>query len=234
MSACNECSYCAHCQRLIIQPYLCHRSFSHLPHSQRRAFKPTFIKVVSVSVVSNIWKHVRVPAVLTAGGRWRAQTAHRTGGVSYWGWRRRRPAQSRWRRWRPQQPGSGMSASGPGPVESGFDEALEGWSRDCQLVFVSCLDGKELWGIKSVIKTNIKTKRLTYHGSQVKARPFAGFYRHTWRPKTCNVVNVQDFIIIITEAEDEVSICFSFAALRLTVAAVQLHLDLTLTVTFHC
>lgn len=50
---------------------------------------------------------------------------------------------------------------------------------------------------------------------------------------TCDVVTGQDFVVAVTETDDKVSIFISFAALRLTVAAVQLHLDLTLTVTLH-
>lgn len=40
-------------------------------------------------------------------------------------------------------------------------------------------------------------------------------------------------LVLVAEAEDDVSLFVSFAALRLTVAAVQLHLDLTLAVTLH-
>lgn len=58
-----------------------------------------------------------------------------------------------------------------------------------------------------------------------------------WGTRTHNtdarhVVTSQE-VLVVTEAEDEVSIFIPFAALRLTVAAVQLHLDLTLAVTLH-
>lgn len=55
----------------------------------------------------------------------------------------------------------------------------------------------------------------------------------TYGTDTCDVVTGQDFVIAVTETDDKVSIFISFAALRLTVAAVQLHLDLTLAVTLH-
>lgn len=56
--------------------------------------------------------------------------------------------------------------------------------------------------------------------------------RSCYCPNTGDVVAGQDFIVV-AEAEDKVSIFISFAALRLTVAAVQLYLDLTLAVTLH-
>lgn len=57
-------------------------------------------------------------------------------------------------------------------------------------------------------------------------------YFRTYSTDTCDVVAGQDFVIV-AETEDKVSVFLSFAALRLTVAAVQLHLDLTLAMTLH-
>ena len=62
------------------EPNLSNDSFNYPAHSRRRTFKCIFNKGV-LALASNIWK--QFPPVLTAGGRWRAQTAHRTGEVSY-------------------------------------------------------------------------------------------------------------------------------------------------------
>lgn len=60
------------------------------------------------------------PPLLTVGGRWRAQSAHRTARFSYWGWRQCRsaPCRLRWWRWRR----SGSMALISGPVEAALEE----------------------------------------------------------------------------------------------------------------
>lgn len=60
------------------------------------------------------------PPLLTVGGRWRAQSAHRTVLFSYWGWRRCRSAPCRSPRWRSRR--SGSTGWRSGPVEAAPEE----------------------------------------------------------------------------------------------------------------
>lgn len=54
----------------------------------------------------------------------------------------------------------------------------------------------------------------------------------TYSTDASDVVAGQD-LFVVAEADDELGVFVSLAALRLTVSAVQLHLDLALAVTLH-
>lgn len=99
------------------EPHLSQGSFNHRAHGQN-TYQKCFCRAT--------YEGSACPPLLTAGGKWRVHSAHRTGQVSYWGWCRRRsvPCRSRW--WTPQQPRSKISA----PVAFCFEDLRQNW---CQL-----------------------------------------------------------------------------------------------------